>query len=194
LNSHFLSFAQNYNFIAGIKYRDKMNTNSVKFFNEQEVNQVPGESKIILAAWEVKNPSNLGKIIRLGHNLNAEKILFINDDPTYRESKIKKTAGFSFEQASWEILSTEAFFSFIKSNEGQLVVLETCEGAKNIYHEKLPQKMILLAGNESYGLPAEIISISKQKVYIPMPGGCKSMNISQALSVAGFEWYRQQTV
>lgn len=171
-----------------------MNTNSVKFFNEQEVNQVPGTSKIILAAWEVKNPSNLGKIIRLGHNLDAEKILFINDEPTYRESKIKKTAGFSYEQARWEILSAEAFFTFMKSDEGQLVVLETCEGAKNIFQEKLPQKAILLAGSESHGLPSEIIKLASQKVYIPMPGGCKSMNISQALSVAGFEWYRQQTV
>ncbi|MFW5823255.1 MAG: TrmH family RNA methyltransferase [Tangfeifania sp.] len=171
-----------------------MNTNSVKFFNEQEVKTVPGNAKIILAAWEVKNPSNLGKIIRLGHNLNAEKILLINDKPTYRESKIKKTAGFSFEQANWEILSKESFNSIIKSDEYELVVLETCQGAKNIYHEKLPEKMVLLAGSESHGLPPDIINRSKKKVYIPMPGGCKSMNISQALSVAGFEWYRQQII
>ncbi|MFW6246353.1 MAG: TrmH family RNA methyltransferase [Tangfeifania sp.] len=171
-----------------------MNTNSVKFFNEQEVKTVPGNAKIILAAWEVKNPSNLGKIIRLGHNLNAEKILLINDEPTYRESKIKKTAGFSFEQANWEILSKEAFNSIIKSDEYELVVLETCQGAKNIYHEKLPEKIVLLAGSESHGLPPDIINRSKKKVYIPMPGGCKSMNIAQALSVAGFEWYRQQII
>ena len=171
-----------------------MNTNSVKFFNEQEVKTVPGNAKIILAAWEVKNPSNLGKIIRLGHNLNAEKILLINDEPTYRESKIKKTAGFSFEQANWKILSKEVFFAFVDSSENELLVLETCEGSKNIYQEKLPQKMILLAGSESHGLPPEIIQKCKKRIFIPMPGDCKSMNISQALSVAGFEWYRQQTV
>lgn len=171
-----------------------MKTNSVSFFNKQEVKTVPENAKIILAAWKVKNPSNLGKIIRLGHNLGADNILFINDEPAYRESKIKKTAGFSYDQANWEIISKEAFISIININENQLVVLETCGGAQNIYHEKLPQKMILLAGSESYGLPAEIISMSKQRVYIPMPGGCKSMNISQALSVAAFEWYRQQTI
>lgn len=171
-----------------------MKTNSVSFFNEQVVKTVPENAKIILAAWEVKSPSNLGKIIRLGHNLGAEKILFVKDEPTYRESKIKKTAGFSFDQAHWEILSTESFFAFINSGENQLVVLETCEGAKNMYREKLPQQMILLAGSESHGLPPEIIQKSKKRIFIPMPGGCKSMNIAQALSVAGFEWYRQQTV
>ena len=171
-----------------------MNTNSVRFFNEKNVKSVPDNSKIILAAWEVKNPSNLGKIIRLGHNLGAEKILFINDIPIYRKSKIKKTAGFSYDQATWEILSKESFYSIINSSEHELVVLETCEGAKNIYLEKLPQKTILLAGSESHGLPSEVINLSNQKIYIPMPGDCKSMNISHALSVAAFEWYRQQTV
>ena len=29
-----------------------MNTNSVKFFNEQEVKTVPENTKIILAAWK----------------------------------------------------------------------------------------------------------------------------------------------
>ena len=171
-----------------------MNTNSVKFFNKQEVKTVPENSKIILAAWEVKNPSNLGKIIRLGHNLNAEKILFVKDEPAYRESKIKKTAGFSFEQAPWKIISRKNFFAFVDTDESELVILETCQGAKNIYHEKLPQKIILLAGSESYGLPPEIIQKSKKRIFIPMPGSCKSMNIAQALSVAGFEWYRQHSV
>ena len=171
-----------------------MNTNSVRFFNDQDLKPVCKNCEIILAAWEIKNPSNLGKIIRLGHNLGAEKILFVNDEPAYRESKIKKTAGFSFEQTTWEILSKDSFYSIINSSGHELVVLETCEGAKNIYYEKLPEEMILLAGNESHGLPPEIIQKSSQQVFIPMPGGCKSMNVSQALSVAGFEWYRQQTV
>lgn len=171
-----------------------MKTNSVSFFNEQVVKTVPENAKIILAAWEVKNPANLGKIIRLGHNLNAEKILFINDAPTYRESKIKKTSGFSYDQANWKIISKKSFFAFINSEESELVVLETCDGAKNIYQEQLPEKMILLAGSESHGLPAEIIQMANRKVYIPMPGGCKSMNISQAIGVAAFEWYRQQAV
>lgn len=171
-----------------------MNTNSVRFFNDQEVKSVSGNCKIILAAWEVKNPTNLGKIIRLGHNLGAEKILFVKDEPAYRESKIKKTAGFSYEQANWEIISKKAFSQMVNSEENELVVLETCENSKNIYFEKLPEKIILLAGSESYGLPPEIIQKSKKRIFIPMPGGCKSMNVAQALSVAAFEWYRQQTV
>jgi tRNA G18 (ribose-2'-O)-methylase SpoU len=168
-----------------------MNTNSVKFFQEKQVEPLPVNCQLILAAWEIKNPSNMGQIIRLAHNAGAKKVYFINNNPDFRESKIKKTAGFSFGQMDWEIISEEEFFTGIDEDQ-QLVVLETCSGSENIFKTKLLEKVIILAGCESHGLPPEIINRSKHKVYIPMPGGCKSMNISQAMSVAAFEWYRQQ--
>lgn len=167
-----------------------MNTNSVRFFQEKQVKPVPKNCELILAAWEIKNPSNLGQIIRLAHNVGAAKVYFITNNPDYRESKIKKTAGFSFDQMNWKFISEKEFFSGIKENQ-QLVVLETCSGSENIFEANLPERIILLAGNESHGLPPEIIQKSKKKIFIPMPGGCKSMNISHALAVASFEWYRQ---
>lgn len=170
-----------------------MNTNSVRFFMNEAPGQLPENCEIILAVWEIKNPSNMGKIIRLGHNIDAKKILFVNKEPNFRESKIKKTAGFSFEQANWKIVSPEEFFSLTEV-ESKVVALETCKGAENIFNAKLPKKLLLLAGGESHGLPEEIIAISNSVVFIPMPGGCKSMNVAQALSVAAFEWYRQQLV
>lgn len=168
-----------------------MNTNSVNFFENNPVESNNSGSELVIAGWRLSNPENMGKIIRLGHNVNAKTILFIKDDEVHRESKIKKTAGFSFNQTEWKFISEKEFISdYLPGNN--LVVLETCDGAKNIFTEKLPSKTIILAGSESHGLPENIIEKSNYKVFIPMPGGCKSMNISNALSVAVFEWFRQQ--
>ncbi len=169
-----------------------MNTNSVRFFKEETLDTLPGKCEINLAVWEMKNPSNMGKIIRLGHNINAKKILFVNKNPSFRKSKIKKTAGFSFEQANWKIVSPEEFYTAFEPG-CKVIALETCEGAVNIFKTKLPEKTVLLAGGESHGIPENIIAKFNSAVFIPMPGDCKSMNISHALSVAAFEWYRQQT-
>jgi tRNA G18 (ribose-2'-O)-methylase SpoU len=167
-----------------------MNTNSVEFFKNRPLRPLPGSPKLILAAWEISNPNNMGHIIRLGHNLGVEKVLFIADTIEKRESKIRKTAGFSFDQQAWAFVSEKEFIAmFLK--EYKLVVLETCNGSENIYEVDFPEKMILLAGNESHGVPEDVIKQSDLQIYIPMPGGCKSMNISHALSVAGFEWYRK---
>lgn len=168
-----------------------MNTNSVQFFKAKSSEEVPEGSEIIIAAWKLSNPENIGKVIRLAHNVNATKALFVKGEEVHREAKIKKTAGFSFDQMDWQFISEEQFVDLF-STEFELTVLETCDDAKNIYHEKLPQKTILLAGSESHGIPQHIIERSLKRVYIPMPGDCKSLNISNAISVAAFEWYRQQ--
>jgi len=170
-----------------------MNTNSVAFFSNQKIKPVPENNDLILAVWEIGNPENIGMVIRLAHNVGAKKMLFVNEKINFRESKIKKIAGFSFNQMDWEFISQEDFFKFLES-DFELVVLETCEGSENIFDTNLPDKTIILAGSESRGLPANIIEKSDIQIHIPMPGSCKSMNISHALSVAAFEWYRQKTV
>ncbi|WP_297088604.1 TrmH family RNA methyltransferase [uncultured Draconibacterium sp.] len=169
-----------------------MNTNSVEFFTSRANENFPKSSQIIVAAWHLANAENIGKIIRLAHNLGASEALFIKENENHRESKIKKTAGFSFDQMNWRFISERDFLALL-NQQFKLTILETCTGANNIFNEKLPKKTILLAGSESHGLPEKIISMANKKVYIPMPGNCKSLNISNALAVAAFEWYRQQT-
>lgn len=169
-----------------------MNTNSVNFFRNEFVKMIPDDCELIVAAWKIKNPENMGHIIRIGHNIGAKKILFIDDKKKLRDSKIKKTAGFSYEQQKWEIINEETFFTFLNKSF-ELIILETCDGSKNIYETVLPKKIILLGGNESHGLPGEIIMKSNIKIHVPMSGGCKSMNISHALIVAAFEWFRQMS-
>lgn len=169
-----------------------MKTNSVHFFNDTKIKTVCSNCELILAAWELRNPSNIGHIIRLSHNINARKAIFVGDYQNYRESKIKKTAGLSFDQQEWLMMNQKQFFSEIK-NESKLVILETSESSINIFESRLPEKTILLAGNETNGVPENIIQKGTLNVYIPMPGNCKSMNISHALAVAAFEWYRQHS-
>ncbi len=183
---------QNYYFKRKLSDQSYMNTNSVEFFKKHTIDQTDGKHEIVLAVWEIGNPGNIGHIIRLAHNVGAKKVLFVNDKPEFRSSKIKKTAGFSFNQMDWEFISQNNFIKFLK-DDYRLTVLETCEGSENIFTANLPDKTVLLAGNESHGLPTGIINKSDLRVHIPMPGDCKSMNISQALSVAAFEWYRQKT-
>ena len=169
-----------------------MNTNSVQFFKSKNPEAAPEGSEIIIAAWKLANPENIGKIIRMAHNLGAREVLFIKGEEVHRESKIKKTAGFSFDQMKWNFISEQDFMKMIPGNL-QLTALETCDNSCNIYQTHLPGKTILLAGSESHGIPEKILEHCNCKVYIPMPGACKSLNISNALSVAAFEWYRQQT-
>ncbi len=46
-----------------------MNTNSVDFFQNEIVARLPENCTLILAVWKIKNPENMGNIIRKGHNV-----------------------------------------------------------------------------------------------------------------------------
>ena len=168
-----------------------MDTNSVRFFKEQPLEKLSSQARLILAAWKLTNAENIGKVIRLAHNVGAIEVLFIRGKEEHRLSRIKKTAGFSFDQMSWKFLSEEEFIHDYLSLF-PLTVLETCDGATNIFTTSLSAGTILLAGSESYGIPGHIIKKSSARVFIPVPGDSKSLNIANALSVGAFEWLRQQ--
>jgi tRNA(Leu) C34 or U34 (ribose-2'-O)-methylase TrmL len=65
--------------------------------------------------------------------------------------------------------------------------------SKNIldYEFELNQRISILTGNESYGVPAEII-MNSDCLVIPNPGYGGCMNTAQAANVALYEYVRQQ--
>jgi len=165
-----------------------METNSVVFFTEKHY-PAPLHRPII-AAWQIINPENIGNLIRLADNVGATHVYILGEDFQLRMSAIKRTAGLSFANVKLNFISPEQFFGEMDP-EYQLVAIETSEKSTNIFATQLPEKIILLLGNERNGLPEKILEKCQFQIHIPMTGKCKSMNVSHALSVALFEWQRQ---
>ena len=166
-----------------------METNSVTFFRDQNYPELP--YKPIVAAWKVKNPQNVGSLMRLTDNVGGNRLILLDDENPKRESSIKKTAGLSFNHVELEKMEALSFFEQIPEGY-QCVALETNEQSTNIFTAPLPGRIVFLLGSEMHGLPEDLIRRCHQSVHIPMTGLCKSMNISQALAVGLFEWQRQQ--
>ncbi|VAW19497.1 hypothetical protein MNBD_BACTEROID01-2537 [hydrothermal vent metagenome] len=168
-----------------------MITNSVQFFKGKNYNIKNDDCQVIFAAWKFKTPGNIGQLIRLAHNIGANKVLFIDSGHIKRVSEIRKMAGFSYNQMKWEFISEDEFLQRASSGFS-LVAVETSLGSENIYTVDLPSKTIFLLGNETNGIPGDIIQKCSTSIHIPMPGGCKSLNVSHAAAVVAFEWFRQK--
>ncbi|MGQ7867885.1 TrmH family RNA methyltransferase [Sunxiuqinia sp. sy24] len=166
-----------------------METNSVAFFQSQHYPE-PAH-KPIVAALKVKNPQNVGSLMRLVDNVGGDTLYLLDDENPKRESSIKKTAGLSYKNVKLVAVSSEVFFQSIPKDYA-LVAIETNEESTNVFTTKLPDKIAFLLGSEMHGLPEKHIARCALSVHIPMTGRCKSMNISHALSVTLFEWLRQQ--
>lgn len=92
-----------------------MNTNSVDFFKNRDFENPDNHAQLIIVAWKLKTPGNMGQIIRIAHNVGATKAYFVDNGLEKRASEIKKTAGFSFDQMDWEVIEEENFKDIIPS-------------------------------------------------------------------------------
>jgi tRNA G18 (ribose-2'-O)-methylase SpoU len=150
-------------------------------------------SRPIIVADRLRTPENMGSVLRLAGNIGAENTIFISDvAQDFRLRRIKKTASTANENTSWKILDEDQLSAFIPADY-QIVAIETSEHAQNIFDFKFSEKTAFVVGNERYGIRPEILKQAAQHVYIPIPGPVSSLNVTHALSIALFEWLRQQS-
>ncbi|MBN2237625.1 MAG: TrmH family RNA methyltransferase [Bacteroidales bacterium] len=165
-------------------------SNAVEFFKEKKTGENRGVESLILAAFELRTPENVGAFIRLAGNLGIDKVIFIAEENALSTAKIARVAHSSYKHVNFSFVQPSEFFSSIESDY-QVVAVETCENASNLFKTKLPEKCVLLLGNERYGIDQEFLNRANQSVFIPLLGNTKSMNVSHAATLAAFEWSRQ---
>lgn len=165
---------------------------SVPFFEDKKTDIAPkhSEADLVLAAYALRTPENIGSIIRLAGNLGVAQLWLVYDEPfQLRRSKIERVAQSSLSHVSYTVMDRAAFLAACQPYS--LVALETASGSHNLFKHSLPARCVLLAGSERYGLPNSLLKACHSCVFIPMPGKTASMNVAQATGIAAFEWVRQ---
>ncbi len=134
----------------------------------------------------------MGAVLRLAGNIGALKTIFISADAHhFRKFKINRTASGAAEKIQWQTIDGPDELAGHIPSGYKLIALETSKTAKEIFHFNFPRKTAFLIGNEVTGIRDDLLKKANQVLYIPLPGLISSLNVTHALSVALFEWYRQ---
>lgn len=143
-------------------------------------------SPIWLVAERLRDPGNLGTILRTGDAVGAGGLILIGDsvDPFSTEA-VRASMGALFTmplvRTSWD-----AFLPWLRSGPGQLVGLSL--RTDNHYRSaSYAAPTFLLTGNEAQGLPSEIESHCDLLVKMPMKGKADSLNAAVATAVMAYE-------
>ncbi len=166
--------------------------NSYELFGKKERhgNELSFAQPVIVAD-RILSPMNVGAILRLAANINAAKVWFVYDeDPGFRSYKIKRTSSGASEKMDWELITPDKLPEVLPADY-EIIALETTEDATSLFSEKLPEKVVFMVGNERFGLQEKLIKLCHRKMFIPIPGPISSLNVSHALGIGLFEWYRQ---
>ena len=150
-----------------------------------------GSAPLWIVAQALRDPGNLGTILRTGDAVGAGGLILVDDcvDPFSVEA-VRASMGALFTQviatASWP-----DFLAWLRRGPGQLV--GTSLRASIDYQEaRYEAPTFLLIGNESQGLPADYEAACDLLVKIPMMGRADSLNAAVATAVIAYEVLNQR--
>lgn len=145
--------------------------------------------EIIPALEEIRDPGNLGTIIRTSHALGLEYIVLIGNccDPFAPET-IRASMG-SFAAVRIIALSMDEFAAWHLHHPDVSVIGTDVVDATD-YRSVKYTKSILLMGNEQKGLSPVLKDLCDQRAHIPMPGGSESLNVAMATTLLLYEAMR----
>jgi TrmH family RNA methyltransferase len=151
-------------------------------------------SDFCLALDGIRDPGNLGTIIRLADWFGIKHIVCSNDTvDCYNPKVIQSTMGAIFRT---KIFYTEVakWLSDIKQIN-DLTIYGTALNGENLYSSKLNMPSIVVLGNEAEGISKEIFQLTHKNLYIPnhsnFPDKTESLNVSIAAAVLCSEFRRQ---
>lgn len=143
-------------------------------------------AKIWLVAQALRDPGNLGTMLRTGDAVGAGGLILLDDcaDPFSVEA-VRASMGAIFTQHVVQARWPE-FNEWLRQGHGQLVAA-SLRDAQDYRHAPYASPCFLMVGNESRGLPAEYEDACDLRVTMPMRGRADSLNAAVAGAVLAYE-------
>ena len=147
---------------------------------------------IWLVAERLRDPGNLGTILRTGDAVGAGGLILIGEcvDPFSVEA-VRASMGALFTvpvvRSEWA-----KFVAWLRAGPGQLVGL-SLDTETDYRATSYAAPTFLLTGNEAQGMPADYAAASDLLVKMPMLGKADSLNAAVATAVMAYEVLARQS-
>ncbi len=142
----------------------------------------------------IQDPGNLGTLIRSAAAANIAGLLTLKGTvDIFNPKVIRGSMGGIFHLPIVYSLTTDEVESLKHNGDlPERPLLAATPDAPNLYTDELYQgREVLLIGNESRGIPADLEKLTDKKIKIPLSPSIESLNAAVAGSVIIFEMVRQ---
>lgn len=155
-----------------------------------ELHKEADASAIWIALDRVRDPGNLGTIMRTADAVSAKGIILIDEctDP-YSVEAVRASMGAVFNV---QIIQTSSpdFIDWTKGWSGQIVGT-ALPASKDYRTANWAAPLILLMGNEQAGLTEDLCKCCSQLIRLPMNGRSDSLNLAVATGICLYEAIRE---
>ncbi len=146
------------------------------------------ENALIVALDDVRDPGNLGTIIRLCDWFGVKDLLCSKATVDCFNTKVVQATMGSLTRVNVSYLDLETFLA-----NSKMPKFGTFMNGKNVYEMELPKQGIIVMGNEANGISKAIEQLIDQKISIPRFGNLQateSLNVATATSIFLSEFKR----
>ena len=159
----------------------------------QKIQTLPEKPDFILICDSIKDPGNLGTILRSANAGQAQTVIVSpNSTDIFSPKVLRAGMGAHFHmpilQLDWheiEAICKNPSLAF-------KTILASANATTNIWQMDLAQPTAIIIGSEATGPGPEAQNLADQLIKIPMPGSSESLNAAIAASIIIFEVVRQR--
>ena len=179
------------------QYSGKRTQGIVVTFTGKIIKDIPSFEKgahniCLLAMDNVKDPQNLGQIIRTAECAGIEGILIPEHGNVHATSTVLQVSQGAFIHLPlYNCGNLHQQLIHLKSQGFWIVGVENSIQAKSWHEQDFQRKLVIVMGNEGKGIRPLIRKTCDDLITIPMQGALNSLNVSAAVSVVLFERHRQ---
>lgn len=148
----------------------------VKLKSNQEFEYPIGQ--LVIALDDVRDPGNLGTIIRIADWYGIKHLVFSNQTADFYNPKVIQASMGSFTRVNFFYADLKDIFE-----KWRVPVYGAFLNGENIHQMNSPLPGVILMGNESLGISIDLEKRVTQKVTIPAFGAAESLNVAIATAI-----------
>nr|WP_317170791.1 RNA methyltransferase [Rufibacter sediminis] len=141
----------------------------------------------VLALDEVRDPGNLGTIIRIADWYGLTSIILSETSADFYNQKVIAATMGSFTRITPQYVDLAAF---MKNRPQNVPVFGAALEGENVHRLSLQPEGVLVMGNESHGIRPEIMQLVTKPLHIPGRGGAESLNVGTATAILLDNFFR----
>ncbi len=149
------------------------------------------KSGVWIALYEVRDPGNLGTILRTADCAGVNGVILIGSccDP-YSFEAVRASMGSVFDMPFSN--TTFGEFDNWRVHHDASLSAASVNGTARHDQTEYGDRAVIIMGNEQAGLPDTVETACDSLVLIPMRGGADSLNLAQATAIMTYEVWRQK--
>lgn len=157
----------------------------------------PAPDLLVLVAWQLQDPGNLGTLIRTADAVAASGVVIIEPSvDLYDPQTVRATMGSLFALPIVRLAEGAPLEQWCGELRAAglplLIVASSAHGDRLHYAVDFCRPVVLLVGSERHGLPAAARAAADVVVRLPMAGRATSLNVAAATAALVYEIVRQR--